>query len=159
MIFFLFRLCWCYYWIIYFKNYIHKSICILSIIAHCQSFCCEYFFFSEPERFQSLGYICIYPTESIPLGVLADINEPYQLIPAENLSHFLPTLLYLKSFSFSHWVEEAQLQHWSSKLASPDIYSGFQEGSTGWSGSFYTSFCEELKPWDYSAFELGIEVS
>lgn len=39
------------------------------------------------------------------------------------------------------------------------IYSGFQDCSTGWSGSFYTSFLEELKPWDYSAFELSIEVS
>ena len=53
--FFLFRLCWCYYWIIYFKIYIHKSMCILSIIAHSQSFCCEYFFLLRAWEVPKLG--------------------------------------------------------------------------------------------------------
>ena len=70
-------------------------------------------------------------------------------------------LTYFTSKAFLFHIEwkkhsfNTDLQHWPPLL----IYSGFQEGSTGWSGSFYTSFLKELKPWDYSAFELGIEVS
>lgn len=116
--------------------------------------CCEYFFFSKPERFQSSSYIPIYQIGSIPLGVLADINEPYQFIPAENLSHFLPTPPHLKSFSSSHWVKN-HIFNTGLGLLWPVLV--FRKVQIGWSGSSHTPFLEALKPWDSSTFELVIE--
>lgn len=93
----------------------------------------------------------IYWTESIPLGILPGINEPYQLLQG---NHHI--------FHPSHLTSKTFLLHigWKNHIFNTDlglpwpvlVFTKFQL-----SGSSYTSFLEALKPWNFSAFELGIE--
>ena len=146
-------LCPCSYWII-FKNCIHKSICILSIIAHCLLFMLWIFFLLKaweipklklyshlPNWINPLRSTCWYKWASSTHSGRESITFPTHPTSPQKLFFF--TL-----------GEESHLQHWSGPpLACPS----FQEGPIGWSGSSHTPFLEALKPWDSSTFELVIE--